>query len=295
MELRVLRYFLAICQEKNITNAAERLHISQPSLSRQIKDLEEELGVTLFIRGHRQITLTEDGYFLRDRAQEMVTIADNTTTALAKDRFISGKLNIGAGQTPAMAPIMKIIDELLLAYPTISVNLVDENADATEHQVKQGSLNFGIIMGDRPLNDFNRIILPERNQFVAIFNQNLPLAKKSKVTAADLANYPVILSNQSFVSDKFRNWWGNNTHLNSPHITYNLVYNAALLAKQGHVVEITYTGLVNTSSDSLLTERPLSPKITDPNILIWKKGVQLSNLEQLFVNKVHEYLNSREN
>lgn len=287
MELRVLRYYLAICQEKNITKAASELHISQPSLSRQIHDLEEELGVTLFHRGHRQITLTEEGYYLRDRARELVTIADNTAQTLEKSQIIAGELNIGAGQTPAMEPIMKIVDQLTTAHPKVRVNLVDADADEVEKRIKEGTLNFGIIMGDRPLEEFQSMILPTHNQFVAIFAKGLPLAQHEKITPADLLNYPILLSSQKFVSDKFRKWWGNLASKVHANCTYSLTYNASLLAKQGHQVLITYHGLVNTSPDSGLVERPLSPQVSDPNILIWRKDTHQSNLERLFLDQVH--------
>lgn len=289
MELRVLRYFLAICQEKNISKAAAKLHLSQPSLSKQVKELEEELGVTLFTRGHRQITLTESGYYLRDRAQEMIAIADSTTQALGKDQIISGQLNIGAGQSPALEPLMKIIDTILAKHPQIQVNFKDDNADNVERLVASGSLDFGIIMGNRTLHDFNSIILPARNQFVAVFSPQLPLSQLKKITPADLVHYPVMVSSQSYVSDKFRKWWGNRTDQVQSNFSANLAYNSSLLAKQGHQVMITYAGLVNTAALGLI-ERPLSPKITDPNILIWKKNVAMTNLENLFIDQVQGLL-----
>lgn len=294
MELRVLRYYLAICQEKNITSAAEQLHISQPSLSRQIKDLEEELGVTLFYRGHRQITLTEDGYYLRDRARELVTIADNTKESLSNTKVVAGELNIGAGQTPAIKPIMHVLDQLMVNHPKVHINLNDANADNVEKAIKDGTLNFGIIMGDRPLDDFQTFILPTRNRFVAVFDQDLPLAKKEKVAPEDLIDYPILLSGQKFVSDKFHKWFGNLVERVKVNANYDLAYNASMLAAEGHEVLITYHGLVDTH-DSNLVERPLTPKITDPNILIWRKGTHLSNLEQLFVDQIHQLVDDTAN
>lgn len=292
MELRVLRYFLAICQEKNITKAAVDLHISQPSLSRQIKDLEEELGVTLFIRGHRQIELTEDGYYLRDQARQIISMTDGTIASLERQKEVSGVLNIGAGQTPAIEPIMKVLSQLINEHSQIEINFTDANADAIEQQITEGSLDFGIVMGDRPLSEFESIILPWRNQFVAVVASSHPLAKKEKITPADLANYPVMISGQSFVKDKFHVWWSNSSQNIHNNLSFNLAYNASLLTKQGNVVQIVYSGLVDTSDNSGLVERPLSPKITDPNILIWRKGSHPSHLKQLFVDRVHKLINN---
>lgn len=290
MELQVLRYFMAICQAKNITKAATNLHISQPSLSRRIKELEDELGITLFIRGHRQIELTEDGYYLRDQARQIITMADNTVAALEQQKAISGILNIGAGQTPSIAPIMQIISQLLTEFPQIKVNFSDANADTIEQRIKHGSLDFGIVMGDRPLSEFEKITLPWRNQFVAVFNRELPLAHKEKIAPADLVGYPVMLSGQSFVKDKFYSWWGNySQHIHS-NLTFDLPYNASLLTRQGKIVQIAYSGLLDTSEGSALAERPLSPTVTDPNILIWKKESHQSRLNRLFIRRVRQLL-----
>ena len=291
MELRVLRYFLAVCQEKNISNAAESLHIAQPSLSKQIKDLEEELGVTLFTRGHRQISLTEEGYFLRDRAQEMIDMEEQTTQALTSSKLITGNLNIGTGQSFEIKSITKIIDQIIQITQQVHFSFYDGNADDIEAKVNDGSLDFGIIMGDRPIEDFESLILPERNQFYVIFREKLPLAQKDKVTPTDLIEYPIITSGQSLVNDKFRNWWGNlydkvHTVANS-----NLAYTASLLAGEGHSVQISYNNLYDKKLESL-TARPLSPKVTDPNIVIWKKNRKLSNLENLFLEKLRDSLNN---
>lgn len=291
MELRVLRYFLAVCQEKNISKAAENLHIAQPSLSKQIKDLEEELGVTLFTRGHRQISLTEEGYFLRDRAQEMIDMEEQTTQALTSSKLITGNLNIGTGQSFEIKSITKIIDQIIQTTQQVHFSFYDGNADDIEAKVNDGSLDFGIIMGDRPIEDFESLILPERNQFYAIFSEKLPLAQKDKVTPTDLIEYPIITSGQSLVNDKFKNWWGNlydkvHTVSNS-----NLAYTASLLAGEGHSVQIPYNNLYDKKLEGL-TVRPLSPKVTDPSIVIWKKNRKLSNLGNLFLEKLRDSLNN---
>lgn len=290
MDLRILRYFLAICEEKNISKAAESLHIAQPSLSKQIKDLEEELGVTLFIRGHRQITLTEEGYFLRDRAQELIDMADQTEKIIQSSKLVQGTLRIGAGQSIAMKRIMKIAHQISLNHPKINFKFIDDNADNIEKQVNDGSLDFGMIMGDRPLEEFESLILPERNEFVAILNENHPLAKKDKITPNDLVQYPIISSSQTLVSDKFRKWWGELYSKVNHLAESNLAFNAAILASESNAVQITYDHLVDKQYLNL-TSRPLSPKVTDPNIVIWKKNVHRSNLANLFLEELQNSLN----
>ncbi|MGI1818682.1 LysR family transcriptional regulator [Lactobacillus johnsonii] len=163
--------FLAIYEEKNISKAAESLHMEQPSLSKQIKDLEKELGITLFVRDHRQITLTDEGYFLGDRAQELIEMAD----------------------------------QISLNHPKTNFKFIDDSANNIQKQINDGSLDFGLIMGDRTLEEFESLILPERNEFTAIFNKDHPLAQKNKIFLQDLVAYPIISSSQTLVSDKFRN------------------------------------------------------------------------------------------
>lgn len=290
MELRVLRYYLAVCQEKNITKAAEVLHIAQPSLSTQIKGLEQELGVKLFERGHRQIKLTEEGYYLRDRAQEMLAMADQTERVIQGSKLVTGVLRIGAGQAIAIKRIVMVIEKIAQAYPDVSFQLTDGNADDIEAAVTAGVLDFGVVMGDRPLESFESLILPERNEFVANLRQDHPLAQKEKLTPADIVDYPLIVSNQSFVSDKFRNWFGNSyeqVHLLAQN---NLAFNAAVLASQGDAVQITYDHLVGKDYLQLVA-RPLSPKVTDPNVVIWKKNVRRSNLANLFLQELRQSLN----
>lgn len=290
MDLRVLRYYLAVCQEKNITKAAESLRIAQPSLSTQIKGLEQELGVTLFERGHRQIKLTEEGYFLRDRAQELVSMADQTERIIQSSKLITGTLRIGAGQSIALKRIMKIIASISQEQHDVNFQFLDGNADDIEARVNEGSLDFGVIMGDRSLENFDSLILPERNEFIACFRKDHPLAAKDKITPEDLIKYPIISSNQTLVTDKFHNWWGNLYNQVNILAQGNLAYNAALLASESDAVHIIYNHLVDYEALGLIT-RPLSPKVTDPNIVIWKKNVHQSNLANHFLQELRNSLN----
>lgn len=287
MDLRVLRYFLAICQEKNISKAAQQLHLSQPSLSKQIKDLEAELGVTLFIRGRRQIKLTEDGYYLRDRAQEMITLADNTIASIKNDQVISGKLTIGAGQTESINNIMPILNQLVINYPQIQINFIDGNADQIEAGVNSGAIDFGFITGDRPIEEFETLLLPRRNQFGILCSKNNPLAKKEAIKPKDLIAYPLFLSRQTFAHDKMRKWFGQ--YFNQIRIAgnYNLEYSLSLLLSQSKAVAaIAYQDISYLQGSGQVVWRPLIPELSDPNILIWKKNIHRSNLDKLFLKQV---------
>lgn len=292
MELRTLRYFLAICQDKNISKAANVLHISQPSLSRQLKNLETELGVQLIQRGHHQITLTPQGYYLYERAKELIGLADKTTYNLQKTNIINGELYIGAGESPALKRIMKVIDTIMQENHEIKVHFYSGNADDIEAKVNSGLIDFGIAMGDRKLENFESIILPERNEFGVIMSVDDPLAQLTKIKPSDLLNKPLIVSSQSLVQDKFRNWWGNYYDQIQIAATTNLAYNASLLVQQKHTYLITYKKLVDQQKG--LCFRPLSPRVTDPNIIIWKPNTHLSNVAQLFIQRLQNSLNIKD-
>ena len=146
MELRVLRYFLAVCEEKNISKAANSLHISQPSLSRQLKNLEEELGVTLFYRGHQEITLTQEGYYLQEHAEEIISLANKTQQNLKHSKIISGELYIGAGESIAIKRVMDIVNNIVKNYPQVKIHVFNGNSSMIEGKIERGILDFGITI-----------------------------------------------------------------------------------------------------------------------------------------------------
>lgn len=289
MELRVLKYFLAVCQEKNFSRAATKLLISQPALSKQIKDLETELGVTLFIRNHHHLELTQEAYFLRQRAQDLLNLVDSTEKELQKNKVLSGTLRIGAGESPELTKIMKILGDLGKNNPEVTIRLEDGDADNIEARLENGLLDFGIIMGNWRLDNFNSLLLPEKNEFVAYFDKSLPLAKKVTITAHDLINYPLITSSQSMVMDKFKRWAKEDFDLLNFYAYSNLAYNSALMAHETKSVFLTYRNLP-LIDDANFIYRPLSPRIFDNNTLIWKKNIQLSNLGHKFLDEVKKYV-----
>lgn len=288
MEIRLLRYFLAVCEEKNFSRAADKMLISQPALSKQIKDLENELGVQLFIRGHREITLTQEGYFLRDRAKEMLILNDDTENTLMKNKILSGVLRVGAGESPNINSVLQTLGQIARENADVGVQLEDGNADEIEAKVDSGALDFGIVMGERKLSNFNSLILPKRNLFVTYFNKKLPLADKKQITVNDLIKYPIICSGQSMVKDKFSNWSMNkNLRIIAE---YNLPYNALIMAKEINAVIIAYQDFITPKVETDFVARPLTPEISDPNILIWKKNIKLSHLCTYFLETLKHNL-----
>lgn len=263
MNIRVLRYFIEIVREGNISSAAHRLHISQPALSRQIMELETTLGVTLFERGHRQIKLTQEGYYLYERAQEITALVDKTTYHLQSNSVVSGTLDIGAGESSALMPLMDVLAQILRYYPEVRVNLTSGDSTAIRQQVGQGSLEFGVVMGHENLLNYNSLTLPAQNRWGILMRRTEPLAAKPVITPGDLINQ--------------YNFVGN----------YNLLYNAELLVKAGAGMALAYDGIANLYDQDLVF-RPLAPALTDANILIWNKDHQLPNVAQLFLKLLRE-------
>ncbi|WP_334352575.1 LysR family transcriptional regulator [Companilactobacillus sp. HBUAS56257] len=289
MDIRVLRYFIIIAQELNISKAARLLHVSQPALSRQIAELETTLGTKLFIRGKRQLQLTPDGYYLLERAKEIVGLVNKTTYTLQKQDLISGTLDIGAGESIALQCVMKTIKEIMHKYPEIHINFRSGDSENILSELDSGILEFGIIMGDRPLDNYHRLILPERNRWGVIMRKDEPLAKKDFIQPSDLLGRSLLLSRQVRRKQLFQDWsqdlWDQLNFVG----TYNLIFNAALLVQTGACMALTYEGLTDMTNNDV-TFIPLQPELTDPNTLIWSKNRQMPETAKLFLQTLKENL-----
>lgn len=289
MDIRVLRYFIEIVKDGTISSAAHSLHISQPALSNQIHDLEAELGVTLFERGHRQITLTEDGYYLYERAQEIAALVDKTTYHLQAQEVISGVLGIGAGESQALQPVMDVVAQILRDYPDVRTNLVSGASSTIRRQVDQGSLEFGVVMGREQLQNYNTLPLPAKNRWGILLKEDHPLAKQKEIAPSDLIGQALITSSQSRLQDSFRDWAGSLVEQYHFVGNYNLLYNAELLVKAGAGIALAYDGIANLYNQGLAF-RPLQPAVTDNNTLIWAKNRQLPHVGLLFLDLLKKRL-----
>ncbi|GEN94747.1 LysR family transcriptional regulator [Pediococcus ethanolidurans] len=290
MDIRVLRYFVAIAQEQNISHAAQLLHVSQPALSRQIADLETELNIKLFDRGHRQLKLTQEGYYLLERAQEIIGMVDKTTYNLQKQDVVSGTLDIGGGESNAMNYVMLAVQQIVHKYPQVHINLRSGDADLIQRQLDSGALEFGIIMGHRQFDNYNSIMLPEENRWGVLMRADEQLAHNKVITATDLIGRSLIVSAQAKQRGIFKEWGNELTDQFNFIGTYNLIFNASLLIKTGACMALTYEDLVDTSENSELVFRPLGPKLTDPNILIWSKNRRLPNVSRLFIETIQKII-----
>lgn len=292
MELRVLRYFLAVAQYQNMTKAARELLVSQPTLSKQLSDLEEELGAQLFVRGHRRITLTAEGEYLQTRAKEIVQLADQTALNIQANQVITGQLSIGAGESIAMERIMKVVSEITQDYPDVKIHLVSGNADEMENALRHGTIDFAVLMGTRDLNDYHYLSLPETNNWGLVMKRTAPLAKNKSINPSDLIGLPLLMSEQAMEEHPFQRWWGNLDSKMNIIGTFTLVFNAQLMVGQGSAYMITFDHLINNSNNSDLTFRPLSPALTEPTNIIWKKNVVQSKVAQLFIKRLKASLDN---
>ena len=286
MELRVLRYFLAVAQKRNITKAAQELLISQPTLYKQLADLEDELGVQLFIRGHRQITLTDEGEYLQTRAREITQLAEQTALNIKGQEVISGTISIGAGESIAMERIMRVLSEIIKDYSDVKVRLISGNADEMETALQHGSIDFAVLMANRSLDNYHHLQIPESDRWGLVMRKDDSLANKAEISPEDLADLPLLMSEQAIEEHRFQSWWGNLDRKMNIIGTYSLVFNAQLMVAQGSAYLVTFDHLINNANNSQLTFRPLAPALTETTNVIWKKNVTQSKAAQLFIKRL---------
>lgn len=284
MELRVLRYFLAVAREENISRAARALHIAQPSLSRQLKELEEELGKTLFLRGRRKITLTEEGMYLRKRAEEIIDLVDKTSGEISTfGASICGDVSIGAGETEGMRLIARTAAALQASCGGIHLHIVSGDRMDIAEKLDRGLIDFALLVGDADMGKHEHILLPHRDTWGVLMPKAHPLAGKAFIEPADLAREPLLLSRQVQDGSPFLAWMGRRLSQLNVVGTHNLIYNASLMVEEGLGVAVTLDGLVNTSGNSPLCYRPLKPALAVELRLVWKRYQLLSPAAEAFL------------
>lgn len=293
MELRVLRYFLAVAREGNITGAANFLHLTQPTLSRQIKDLEEELGCQLLVRKSHRVVLTPEGMRLRKRAEEIISMVDKTEAEfLARENAVSGDIYIGGGETQAIRQIAEIIRELQEEYPDIHYHLYSGNAEDVTERLDKGLLDFGILIQPADISKYDYINLPSKDRWGVIMRKDSPMADKESIRKEDLLDVPLICSRQVMTQrrteNEFADWFGGDFDRLHVVTTFNLVYNAAIMVEAGVGYAVTLDKLAHTSEDSLLCFRPLMPPLESGMNIIWKKYQVFSPAAELFLERMNE-------
>lgn len=292
MEIRVLKYFLAVAREESISGAAEVLHVSQPTLSRQLMDMEEHLGKKLFVRGNRKISLTEEGMFLRKRAQEIVDLVEKTESAFYEtDEMVSGDIFIGGGETDAMRVVARVVKKLQQTYPNIRYHLFSGNADDVTERLDRGLLDFGIVIEPADVKKYDFLKLPATDTWGLLLPKESPLSQKQFITPVDLRNIPLLCSRQSMTHNAMSGWLGEDFETLNIVATYNLIYNAALMVDEGVGYALCLDKLVNTSTLSHLHFAPLSPKIEAGLSIVWKKYQVFSKAAQIFLGELQQEIN----
>ena len=273
MEIRVLQYFLTIAREESISKAAEVLHITQPTLSRQMKELEDEFNKKLFIRGSRKITLTKDGILLKQYAQEIIGLVDKAERDLLKeDNELAGDIYIGSGESSAIRKIR--------------FHLFSGNAQDVADKLDSGLLDFGIFFDPVDLTKFDYFTLPFKETMGLLMKKDDELALYDVITPELLKDKPIIASNQDIVKNEIAGWIGGNERKLNIKVTYNLINNAALLVEEGGGYALTFKDLIRDDENSPLCFKELSPQLDVGIHIAWKKYHVFSNQAETFLELI---------
>lgn len=287
MDIRVLQYFLAVAREESITKAAETLHMTQPPLSRQLKDLEKEVGKQLLIRGSKRVTLTEDGMLLRKRAEEMVELMEKTKAELStSNEIMSGDIYMGSGETEAVSTIAKVAKSLQEKYPFIRYHIYSGDAEHITERLDKGLIDFGLLVEPFDIVKYDYVRLPVKDTWGVLMRKDSPLAEKEYIVAEDLWNQPLIISHQTSISNQMIAWLRRDISKLNIVATYDLVYNASRFVKMGFGYVIALDKLINTTGESELCFRPLYPASEAGLCIVWKKYQVFSRAAEQFLKQI---------
>lgn len=291
MDIRVLQYFLTVAREESITKAAEQLHMTQPPLSRQLKDLENELGKQLLIRGSKKVTLTEDGMLLRKRAEELVDLMEKTKAELtSSDENINGEIYIGCGETEAISFLAQAAQNLQQQYPLIHYHIYSGDAERVTERLDKGLIDFGLFVGPVDVNKYDYMRLPMKDTWGVLMRSNSPLAEKSVICAEDLWDKPLIISHQASANSEMFSWLRADVSKLNIVATYDLIYNASLFVKKGFGYVIGLDKIINTAGDGGLCFRPLYPTLEAGLCIAWKKYQIFSRASSAFLRQLQSEL-----
>lgn len=294
MEIRVLRYFLAVVQEGTISGAANFLHLTQPTLSKQLMELENELGITLFERGNRKISLTEEGIYLANQAKEILALVDKTASNIGKEEIVTGDIYIGGGESEAMRLLAKCCSILMNRYPDVHVHLYSGNADELAEKLDNGLLDFGVVIDPTDKQKYDFIQLPNLDSWGVLMPSTSPLALKKAIEPKDLKSLPLLISRQSSVSNELINWSGMSLTEFTIVGTYNLLFNASLFVSEGAGYALCLDKLIYTDETSSLCFRPLLPELTSKLSIVWKKNKIQSNAAKKFLSILQEQIKNQQ-
>jgi len=291
MEIRVLKYFLTVVREQSITKAAEVLHITQPTLSRQIAQMEDEIGVRLFERGSRKITLTNEGLLLRRRAEEILQLVDKTEKELIEqDEQVEGKITIGCGEIGAVQLLPDLFESFHEKYPLVTFDIYSATADHVKEQMERGLVDIGLMMEPIDIEKYDFIRLDMKERWVVVMRPDCSLAEKEYVTAKDLSKLPLIMPRRLKVQSELSGWFGDYYDGLNVMFTSNLNTNAAVMVSRGLGYAIAIEGMMPFWDQSKITYRPLNPSLTATSVLTWKRGQPFSLAATKFIEHLKCFL-----
>ncbi len=291
MEIRVLKYFLAVVREESITRAAEVLHITQPTLSRQLALLEEEVGVKLFDRGARKIALTEAGMLLRRRAEEIIDLSDKTVQELlTQEERVEGVIRIGAGEFGAMEQVAALCGTFREKYPRVRFDFYTANADVVKEQIERGSMDIGVLLEPVSMEKFEYIRFAEKERWVVLMPKDDPLAQNREIRAAQLETLPLVLPRRLNVQGELANWFGERFSRLQIVCTGNLTTNTALLVRKGVGYAIVVEGAMPFRDGTEIVSRPLAPPLTASVAFAWKRETHINTAMKKFIEHAKCFL-----
>lgn len=286
MEIRVLRYFVEVARERSLTRAAVALHVSQPTLSKQLKDLERELGCTLFTRTNYGITLTDEGMLLRRRAEDILDMVDKTEDEFhALDEFAGGDVRIGCAESQGIAHIARCIRAVQERNPHVRFHLYSGNAEDLAERIDSGLLDFAVLAKSPDPARYTMLELPDTDTWGVIMRADSALAQKDSIALRDLVGLPLILSREA-VEDEYPRWFGDKVGDLNVVATYNLMFNASILVREGVGYAVSFDRLADTSPESGLAFRPLEPRLTSTLAVVWKKYQVFTPVAQLLLDEM---------
>lgn len=293
MEIRVLRYYLAVVKEESILRAAEVLHITQPSLSRQLAQLEAELGAKLFNRGNRHITLTDEGILLKRRAEEIIALADKTEkefAALGNGEEVAGTVTVGAGEIRSVSRLSALMYEFNRKYPKVNFSFYSGTADAIKDRLDKGILDFGLLLEPVDFGKYEYLSMGIREDWVVLMRPDSPLAEKQAITRSDLIGQRLILPSRRIVQKELAAWFGDAFDENNVVVSKNLMNNGALMVEQGLGYAIGVENVPSMYDPKRFCYRKLSPEISTGSVLAWKKHQAFGKASSKFLDFVTESL-----
>lgn len=290
MELRVLEYFLMVASEENITKAAEQLHVTQPTLSRQLSQLEDELGVKLFQRGQHGIALTEDGMLLRRRALEIIALSDKAKYELSRSEdVISGEIAIGSGETKNIQALTGMVAEFRTAHPDVTFDIYTAMADDIKERLERGLVDVGVLIEPVDISQYHFLRLPGKEKTGVLVRTDSPLAQKEAICPEDLVGIPLMMVKRPYFRNEISNWFGEYYEQIKIVATYNLIYNAAIMVRN-HIGAALCIELESHFDD--LCFRPLCPTQENSIVLVWKKEQTLPTATRYFIEYIKKCLKS---